>query len=206
MTDLWIATGNAKKRVELERLLGGAGYRILTIADLDDPLEIVEDGDTFAANAAIKALTLNRITGELAIGDDSGLCVDGLGGGPGVFSARYAGPDASDRDRIDKLLAELAPLPTDARRAHFVCHISVADGGEVVAEFTGECHGYIASEPQGDGGFGYDPVFVPDAFANREPAPTFAELDPTEKDAISHRGIALRRLVEHLTTADQSRS
>lgn len=206
MTDLWIATGNAKKRVELERLLGGAGYRIRTIADLDTQIEIVEDGDTFAANAAIKALALHLATGKLAVGDDSGLCVDGLDGGPGVYSARYAGPGASDRDRIDKLLGQLGGLPEKARRARFVCHVCVAERGEVVAGFQGECHGRIARQPRGAHGFGYDPVFVPDEFADREPAPTFAELDPDEKDAISHRGIALRSLVAHLTTADHLRS
>lgn len=202
MSELWIATSNPKKRRELERLL--ADYSIRTIADLDTPVDIVENGDSFAANAAIKATTLSRITGGLAIGDDSGLCVDGLDGRPGIHSARYAGPAATDQDRIQKLLAELDALADDARRAHFVCHICVARDGDVVATFEQHCHGVIAAEPRGSEGFGYDPVFLPDEYRNHDPAPSFAELTPSRKDSISHRGRALRELVAYLQTAEHS--
>ncbi len=200
MTDLWIATANPKKRVELERVLAADRYRILTIRDLDEPIDIVEDGDSFAANAAIKATTLAKITGKPTIGDDSGICVDALDGAPGIFSARYAGPGKTDRDRIDKLLAELAERPDAPRTAHFTCHICLAGPDGVIATFEEHCHGTIATEPRGEEGFGYDPVFLPDEFAAETPHPSFAQLRPDQKDEISHRGRALRRLVEYLST------
>lgn len=191
--ELWIATANAKKRLELERLLGPLGYAIRNLADHPTPIGWVEDRPDFAGNAAIKASTVARAVGRPAIGDDSGLEVRALGGAPGVMSARYAGPEASDADRIDKLLAELDGAVD--RRARFVCHVCVAaPDGTVLATFEDTCEGVIATAPSGAGGFGYDPVFVPAGAAARAPAPTFAELSAHEKDAISHRGKALRRL------------
>ena len=161
MTVLWIATANPKKRIELDRLLNDTGLEFRTMADLPEPLEIIEDGVTFADNAAIKASVLTSVVGEWAIGDDSGLSVDALDGRPGVLSARYAGPDADDAARNAKLLSELADASSPAsRRAHFTCNICLASPEGVLAQFEQHCHGWIADAPRGDGGFGYDPVSV----------------------------------------------
>lgn len=214
MTTLWIATANDKKRVELERSLAGLDFEIRTLRDAPASIEIVEDGDTFAANAEIKARTLADAVGGLAFGDDSGLCVTALDGAPGIRSARWAGPDATDADRIAKLLDALAPHAD--RSAHFTCSLCLADPQGVIARFEDHCHGTIAAGPTGDGGFGYDPVFLPtDQTAESAPpeegerkggpAPlggsplrSFAQFSPAEKDAISHRGRALRSLVAFL--------
>ena len=199
MSELWIASGNVKKQRELERLLSPLGYAIRTLDELPAPVEIVEDRETFAGNAAAKAVPLARAVNGLAIGDDSGLCVDALGGRPGVRSARYGGPDASDPDRISKLLAELDGVPS--RSARFTCAICLAGPGGPIATFEEHCRGRIVASPRGESGFGYDPVF---AAAGLEG--TFAELSPDEKDAISHRGKALRRLIDYLATlGDESR-
>ena len=196
---LWIASGNAKKRRELERLLEPLGWQIRTLADLPEPIDIVEDGDTFAANAAIKAQTLARLVGAPALGDDSGLCVDALDGRPGIFSARYAGDDASDSDRIRKLLGELDDRPDRGRDAQFVCHVCIADAnGEVATRVEERCHGTIRRSPSGTDGFGYDPVFEPTTQPT-EITRTFAEFSAEEKDEVSHRGKALRGLAERLS-------
>ena len=193
---LWIASGNAKKRVELTRLLEPLGYRLRLQSELPDPPEVVEDQPDFAGNAELKAVALARAVGGAAIGDDSGLCVDALDGRPGVLSARYAGPGASDADRVSRLLAELAGVPPARRTARFVCHICLADAtGAVLARFERACEGRIAETPAGGGGFGYDPVFVAAGSDGRR---TFAELTAEEKDRISHRGQALRELRDHL--------
>ncbi len=197
---LWIATGNAKKRAELERLLRPLGMQLRSLADLPHPIAIVEDAETFAGNAAIKARALAAATGALALGDDSGLCVDALDGRPGVLSARYGGPGLSDADRVQKLLRELTSVAAPHRTARFVCSLALVDGtGRLVAALEDTCEGSIATAPCGAGGFGYDPVFVPAGSARGVGAtPTMAELDARAKDALSHRGHALRRLVEFL--------
>ena len=194
---LWIATGNKKKLVELERLLHPLGLTLRSLADLPEAITIVEDAPTFAGNAAIKARALagTLAPGDLSLGDDSGLCVDALGGRPGVLSARYGGPGRTDAGRVQKLLGELADVPAAQRTARFVCSLAVAAAeGDLVAAIEDTCEGRIASAPSGGGGFGYDPVFVPDAAAGQ----TMAELGAAAKDAISHRGRALRRLAEFL--------
>ncbi|MEM7203465.1 MAG: non-canonical purine NTP pyrophosphatase [Planctomycetota bacterium] len=198
MTDLWIASNNEKKRTELLRLLGPLGYELRPLRDAPGPVEMIEDAPDFAGNAAIKAVALARVVRGFAIGDDSGLCVDALGGEPGVRSARWAGEAADDGDRIAKLLGALEAIPEADRAAHFVCHVCVADPqGRVVVRVEETCAGSITREIRGEGGFGYDPVFV--AAAHRGPdARTFAQLTAADKDAVSHRGKALRRLVEHL--------
>ncbi len=207
MKQLWVATANPKKRIELERMLAPLGYTVRSLADLDTEVVITEDRDTFAGNAEAKALPLARVVNDLAIGDDSGLCVDALDGGPGVLSARYAGPGTSDVDRYQKLLAALEENTAATRRAHFACSICLARPSGPVAVFEGICPGEITTEPRGTTGFGYDPVFVADA-SRRESStpPTFAELDATEKDAISHRGKALRKLVAFLADLGASPS
>jgi XTP/dITP diphosphohydrolase len=197
VSELWIATENRKKRAELERLLAPLGCRIRTVGDAPSAVHWTEDRPDFAGNAEVKATALSLAVGRFAIGDDSGLCVAALGGAPGVHSARWAGPDATDADRIDKLLHELGHR-TD-RQAAFVCHVCLCNPkGDVLARFEERCEGRILDRPRGEGGFGYDPVFVPDAYRDRRPAPTFAELTPTEKDEISHRGLALQKLAAFL--------
>lgn len=187
-----VASGNRKKLVEILRVLDGLDVKLVPMTELglDSP---VEDGDTFEANALLKARAAARGSGLPAIADDSGLEVDALGGAPGVWSARYAGPDATDADNNAKLIAALANVAPADRTARFVCAAALAtpDGREWVVRATME--GGIIDVPRGENGFGYDPHFVSEG-ATR----TNAELEPAEKDARSHRGAALRALREHV--------
>ncbi|MCI8553696.1 MAG: XTP/dITP diphosphatase [Clostridiales bacterium] len=194
---LIVATHNSKKLRELERILAPLGIEPVTGEMAGIPLDEVEEtGTTFEENAFLKAEAACRQTGLPAVADDSGLAVDALDGRPGVYSARYAGEGASDADRICKLLTELEGVPEERRTARFVCAVCCVfpDGRTVTAR--GECPGVIGAEPRGNDGFGYDPIFVV------EGGRTYAELTAAEKDAISHRGNALRqfaaRLAEHL--------
>ncbi len=182
---LVLATRNAHKLREFERLLPGIG-----LAPLHDGVELPpETGRTFEENALGKARAAATATGAAAIGDDSGIEADALGGSPGVHSARFAGPDADDAANLAKLRA-LAPAGSGLRYVCALAHVS-PDGSEQV--FVGECRGTLAAEPSGTGGFGYDPVFLPDEEA-RGTRRTMAELSDEEKDAISHRGSAARAL------------
>lgn len=187
---LLLGSNNKKKRGELAAILEGLECKIVTPADMADELgdfeEPVEDGDTFEANARIKALYYSELTGLPTLADDSGLVVDALGGAPGVYSARYAGEEATDLDNCLKLLDELESIPDEKRTARFKCTIVVVDKGKVVGTSTGACEGTILREMSGKGGFGYDPLFLY-APENR----TFAELDAEVKNSISHRGNAL---------------
>jgi XTP/dITP diphosphohydrolase len=197
---LWIASSNPSKRAELEQLLQPLGYRLRGLDQAPAPLQAAEDAPDFAGNAERKAAALARLVGEPAVADDSGLCVDALGGRPGVHSARYAGPGATDAQRNALLLAELAGIPPERRTARFVCHVCLAAAdGSVLARFEGVCEGTIAEAPRGSGGFGYDPLFVAAAYRAVPGAPTFAELAAEQKNAVSHRARALRDLVRHLT-------
>lgn len=197
MQPLWIASNNEKKRAELERLLSGLGYELHLQSEAVDAPDVVEDRPDFAGNAELKARSLARVVGAAAVGDDSGLCVDALDGRPGVRSARYA--TGSDADRYGKLLSELIDTPPERRSARFVCHICLAGpDGEVLTRVEGACEGVIIEAPRGAEGFGYDPVFVAAAHGSADSAPTFAELSATEKDAVSHRGAALRQLANFL--------
>ena len=182
-----IATHNQHKLTELERILSPLQIEVTT-AQLD---EVEETGTTFAQNAFLKADAACRQTGLPAVADDSGLMVDALDGAPGVYSARYAGEGATDSQRIEKLLGELKAVPKEQRTAHFVSSICCVfpNGKTVTAE--GTCSGSIEFSPSGTDGFGYDPVFLVNG-------KTFAELTAQEKDAISHRGRALRQFVEKL--------
>jgi len=186
---LLLASGNRKKAAEMAAILGdvtGARFEVLTLADFPGLVPPEETGSTFLENARIKALAGASGSGLPAIGEDSGLVVDALGGAPGIFSARYAGGD--DRARCEKLLRELAGVPPGQRAARFVCAavLALPDGREESAQ--GACEGAIALAQRGAGGFGYDPVFLlPDGR-------TMAELTPAQKAAISHRGRALRLL------------
>ena len=187
-----VATHNVKKLRELSRILEPLGIEAITDRELGKPLtEVEETGTTFEENAYLKAASACRETGLPAIADDSGLAVDALNGAPGVYSARYAGEDATDAERIAKLLRELDGVPAEKRTAQFVSVVCcVFPDGETLS-LRGECPGRIGFAPRGEGGFGYDPVFeVGDK--------TYAELSAEEKDAISHRGNALRKLAEEL--------
>jgi XTP/dITP diphosphohydrolase len=190
---LVLATRNQHKVAELGRILAQAGLQDWVIVGLEafEGLpEVAETGTTFAQNALIKAHAVARATGLPAVSDDSGLCVEVLGGSPGIFSARWSGAHGDDLANLRLLLAQLADVPDDARGAQFVCAAAVAlpDGQERVAH--GRLEGRLVATPRGRGGFGYDPIFVP-----TDGERTTAELAPHEKDAISHRGRALRALV-----------
>ena len=188
-----VATHNPKKLIELSRILQPLGIDAVTDRDLGRELpEVEETGTTFEQNAYLKAASACKETGLPAIADDSGLMVDALDGAPGVSSARYAGEGATDADRIQKLLHELQGVPADKRGAHFVSAVCcVFPNGDTLTA-RGECPGVIGEAPRGEGGFGYDPVFVV------EDGRSYAELSAEEKDAISHRGRALRAFREKL--------
>lgn len=183
-----IATHNKHKLQEMSRILSPMGYEVVTDRDLGIELtDAEENGETFLDNARIKAESGCRESGLPCIADDSGLCVDALGGAPGVFSARYSGVHGDDDGNNRKLLKELEGVPTEKRTAYFACAICVSfpDGSEITA--TGKCEGYIGYEKKGENGFGYDPLFM---VGER----SLAEMTAEEKDAISHRGNALKEL------------
>ena len=184
---LLIATRNAGKAREFAELLG-PGWKVETLADRPDLLEGEEDGVTFEANAAKKAVpvSLQAGPGVLVLADDSGLEVDALDGAPGVFSARYAGEPKDDARNNAKLLAALANTPAPQRGAQFRCSLCLAREGEVVAVADGVCRGSLLDGPRGGDGFGYDPLFVPEGGTQ-----TFAEMGSAQKHALSHRGKAM---------------
>lgn len=187
-----VATGNAHKVTEIEAILSPVmdGMRFVALGELGDFPEPVEDGDTFAANALIKARAALAETGLPTVADDSGLVVDALGGEPGIMSARWAGVHGDDARNNEKLMRLMADVPDGERTARF--HSSVVlvrpDGTSLAGE--GDCEGRIGREPRGTHGFGYDPLFLPDDTPGR----TMAELEPDEKNAISHRFHALEAL------------
>lgn len=187
---LVLGTTNRKKRGELEELLADDRLLLRTLADYPPLPEVDEDGETFAANAAKKATTIARMLNAWVLGEDSGLCVDALGGAPGIYSARYAGEPRDDERNNDKLLAALADVPDQQRTAYYVCSAALADpSGAIRATAEGRCHGTIRLERAGRGGFGYDPLFhVPDAGL------TFGELPAAYKQQHSHRAHAIRLL------------
>ncbi|OEU87237.1 dITP/XTP pyrophosphatase [Streptomyces abyssalis] len=188
---LVLATRNAHKVTELQAILtdAGLGLELVGADAYPDIPDVAETGVTFAENALLKARTLAEATGLPAVADDSGLCVDVLGGAPGIFSARWAGRHGDDKANLDLLLAQLSDIDAPHRAAHFACAAALAlpDGTERVAE--GQLRGTLRHTPSGTGGFGYDPVLQPDGDSR-----TCAELTPEEKNAISHRGRAFRAL------------
>lgn len=188
-----VATGNAHKVTEFQRLLGPMGVRAISQREAGVTDAAEETGKTFEENARIKARAAARATGLPAVGDDSGLCVDALDGAPGIFSARYAGPHATDAARIRKLLGALKEVPEAERTARFVCALCCVLPDSPEINVRGECAGSIAAAPAGSDGFGYDPIFV-EASTGR----TFAQMTGAEKDALSHRGRAMRALAEQL--------
>lgn len=187
-----IATHNMKKRNELARILEPLGVEVLTAEQAGVELTDVEEtGTTFEENARLKSESGCRETGMPCIGDDSGLMVDALDGAPGVYSARYAGDHGNDPANIALLLENMKDVPDEKRTARFMCTVccTYPDGREIVV--SGKCEGKIGYEPKGDGGFGYDPVFM---VGDK----SFAELTAEEKDKISHRGNALKALADAL--------
>lgn len=190
--DFILATNNMKKLAEMQRILSPLGINVVTAKMLGITLEEVEeDGDTFEANAKIKALAACKETNMPAIADDSGLCVDYLDGAPGIFSARFAGDHGNDELNNDLLLEKLEGVPAEERTAHYVCAIccEFPDGKEIIVR--GECEGQIGFERDGNEGFGYDPLFLVEGRA-------FGRYTAEEKDKISHRGKALRLLTKEL--------
>jgi XTP/dITP diphosphohydrolase len=191
--DIVLATRNRKKAEELRRITADMPVSVLTLDDFTDCPETEEDGATFEANAVKKAVEVARCTGKPALADDSGLEVYALGGAPGVFSARYSGAGATDSRNSEKLLTELRSVEQEKRGARFVCCIALAFTDGSVYTFRGHAEGAIGTEPRGVNGFGYDPLFYPLGSSR-----TFAEMNEMEKDAISHRGKALRSLHDYL--------
>ncbi len=188
---LVLASRNQKKCAELAELLAPRGLEIVPLTAFPDIGDIEENGDTFAENARLKAETVRDATGLPALADDSGLCVDALDGAPGVRSARFAGPDASDADNNRLLLERLAGVPEERRAARFVCVIAWAKPGRPTCLFRGETRGRILREPRGENGFGYDPLFLADDLGT-----TFALATAAQKHRVSHRGRALREWLE----------
>jgi XTP/dITP diphosphohydrolase len=184
-----VATKNTGKVKEIAGELASLGIEVLDLNAFGEVPEAVEDGDTFAANAIIKAKYYSRLTGKPCLADDSGLEVDALAGEPGVYSARYAGEDATDAANNEKLLANLATVAVQDRTARFRCVLAFVDPKGTIITAEGKCEGVILRQYRGRGGFGYDPLFDVPALGK-----TFAELTVAEKNAISHRGQALKKM------------
>jgi XTP/dITP diphosphohydrolase len=190
--DFILATNNMKKLAEMQRILSPLGINVVTAKMLGIELpEVEEDGDTFEANAKIKALSACKLTNMPSIADDSGLCVDYLDGAPGIYSARFSGGHGDDEANNDLLLEKLSGVPIEQRTAYYVCAICCIfpDGKEIIVR--GECHGNIGFERDGNEGFGYDPLFLVNG-------KSFGRYSGDEKDKISHRGNALRALSDEL--------
>ena len=191
---LVLGTGNRKKGIELAYLFEPLGLRLITLADVDNAIDVVEDGETFAANAALKAVQQAQHLDRWVLAEDSGLAVDALGGAPGVYSARFSGPGATDESNNQLLLSKLDNTPLEKRAAGYVCHMTLSDpSGQIQAECEAYCRGRIATESRGTHGFGYDPLFEVVEYHR-----TFGQLGPAVKACISHRARAARMLVPQL--------
>jgi XTP/dITP diphosphohydrolase len=191
---LVLGTANRKKGLELARLFTPVGMALRTLADFPDAISVTEDGDTFAANAALKAREQARHLGRWVLAEDSGLMVDALGGAPGVHSARYSGPQATDESNNRLLLEQLGDAPIERRTARFVCHMTLSDpSGVIRAESEACCRGRILFEPRGTHGFGYDPLF--EIVEYHHP---LAELGPRVKAWLSHRARAAAEMIPRL--------
>ena len=193
MTDFLIATNNAHKVEEFKRILLPLGINVISAKEAGVDLgDVVEDGTTFAENAKIKALSAFRKSGLPSIADDSGLCVDALSGAPGIYSARFGGEDIPQTHRNQLLLDKLLETGSDSRSARFVSSICLVLSEDDIISVEGVCEGTIADKPMGDGGFGYDPLFI------YEDGRCFGEITGDEKDSVSHRGRSLRALRDEL--------
>lgn len=188
-----IATNNAHKLEEIRRILAPYSIEAMSLKEAGITSNPEENGSTFEENARIKAVAAMKASGMPAVADDTGLMVDALNGAPGVYSARYAGENATDRDRVNKLLYEMRDVPEGKRTARFVCVVCCAFPDGKIISVRGECEGSIAFEPQGTGGFGYDPIFI-----EKSTGRSFASLAGEEKNRLSHRGKALEAFVREL--------
>jgi XTP/dITP diphosphohydrolase len=194
-----IASKNKGKIAEFQRMLEPQGYEVVSLLDFPDAPDVEETGDTFHENARLKAEAIAKKFSCIAIADDSGLVVDALDGRPGVYSARFAGEEKDDQKNIEKVLNELSGVPMSKRSAHFTCVLAVSGLDFSTFFVEGECHGLITLEPAGSQGFGYDPIFyIP------EKGKTFAELSADEKNKISHRALALKKLEAKMNTLTHS--
>ena len=192
---LVLGSANRKKAIELARLFAPVGIHLHTLADYQQALDVVEDGSSFAENAALKAVQQAKHLDRWVLAEDSGLAVDALDGAPGIYSARYSGPGATDESNIRLLLEELACVPLDRRTAHYVCQMTLCDRtGDIRAESEAFCSGRIVLEPRGTNGFGYDPVFEVIEYHR-----TFGQLSASVKACLSHRARAAGRLIPRLT-------
>jgi XTP/dITP diphosphohydrolase len=190
MPELLVATRNAGKIREIRLLLKEYPIKVSSLLDYPDMPEIVEDGDTFEANAKKKALVIAKHTGRIVMGEDSGLSVEGLDGRPGVYSARYAGEKATDQENNNKLLKEVRGMPLSKRKACYHSYIALADPKGIIGVVSGTCHGTIAEVPRGTNGFGYDPLFIVSTHHK-----TFGQLNPAIKAEVSHRAWALKKFL-----------
>lgn len=192
--EIVLGTHNVKKRAELETLLAPLGVRLRTLDEFPAAREIAETGETFADNARLKATEQAAGLSRWVLAEDSGIEVDAIGGKPGVYSARFAGPAAADEENNALLLRQLAQTPRERRTARYVCWMTLANpAGEVVLESHGDCRGVLLESPRGAGGFGYDPLFE-----IREYHQSFGEMGPAVKAAISHRARAARCFADQL--------
>ena len=188
LKEIVVATRNKKKLAEIKELTKDLGLKVLSLEDFPDAPYIREDGLTFSENADKKALKIARFSGRLTLGEDSGLCVDALGGAPGIASARFSGRDKSDLKNNLKVLRLLESIPLKKRSAHYVCAVSLADKDGIVGRSVGKCIGRIGFEMKGNRGFGYDPIFVIPKHQK-----TFAQLGENIKHTMSHRYKALKK-------------
>ena len=191
---LIIATGNEDKVREIDEILEGTGFEAISMKQAGFNPDIVEDGTTFEENALKKAMAVHDLSGEYVMADDSGLCIDALDGAPGIYSARFCGEDSTYEEKFRKIFEMLADVPEDKRTAQFVCAIAVVKPDGTSFTVRGECRGVLHEKPVGENGFGYDPIFYVPEFGM-----TTAQMDPEVKNSISHRGRALRAMVEKLT-------
>jgi XTP/dITP diphosphohydrolase len=197
LVNLEVATSNPGKLREYRELAGDQPIQLESVAGIASLPPFDESARTFAENSAGKALYYSRFTSEPVIADDSGLVVPALGGAPGVHSARYAGPSATDADRVAKLLSEMRGKKGGERQARFICVLTLAQAGRAIAVFSDSVEGVLAEEPRGSGGFGYDPIFYFDKLRK-----TYAEISRQEKNEYSHRGRAFRKLLRFLLSPE----
>lgn len=190
MKKIIIATKNKGKVKEFKTFFAPHEIEVVSLLDLDEEVpDIEETGESFVENAALKAEEISSRFQQPVLADDSGLIIDGLEGRPGIYSARYAGEPTNDQANIDKVLKEMKEIPIEDRSARFVCVLAIARPGEETIFVTGYCEGQIKTEQDGENGFGYDPIFVPEGYTE-----TMAELEPAEKNQISHRKQAMKQL------------
>lgn len=188
MKELLVATKNKKKLKEIKDLLKGMSLKITSLQDYPSAPRIVENGKSFRENAIKKAVMISAYTKSMVMGEDSGLCIDSLGGRPGIYSSRFSGKEKSDSQNNLKVLRLMRNVPKKKRSAHYVCAVALAEKGKLIATAEGTCHGRIAEGLKGDAGFGYDPLFLIVRYNK-----TFAELGERLKHQMSHRYKALKK-------------